>query len=140
MIFLFKLKRFSESFIRKDLPKKLLTDFQNEQIQVTDVFTQLNDTIRQSSYYQQLPELMLSCDDLDGLPEQLPIIFEENYINDCEYADTPKTSLTSFSSDSNLKNRRQFQRKTSQSSNEFSTSSSSNLDSAKLHKKLKKKI
>ena len=120
------------------MPKRLLTDYLHEYAQITDLFTGLNEMIRQSAYYQQLPDLIVGCDDLDGVADQLPIIFEEIYVSDSEYNESCKMSLASFRSDSNIRTRRQYERKTSHSSNEFSSSSSNPADS-KLQKRLRKK-
>lgn len=42
-------------------------------------FTQLYDLVKQSTYYAQVPKLLLECIDLDGNYDQIPVIFEENY-------------------------------------------------------------
>ena len=52
----------------------------------SDNYVSLNDLIRQSAYYQQLPELIVACDELDGTSENIPIIFEDNYVSSTEYS------------------------------------------------------
>jgi hypothetical protein len=47
---------------------------------MSDSYITLNDVIRQSTYFQQLPDLIVASDDLDGTPDTMPIIFEETYI------------------------------------------------------------
>jgi hypothetical protein len=71
-----RVKRFSESFFIKDFTRKHIID-----IEPSENYQTFNDLIKQSDYFQLLPYLQISCDDLDGLPEQMPIIFEENYIS-----------------------------------------------------------
>jgi trimeric autotransporter adhesin len=125
--------------------------------------------IRQSTYYQQLPELIISCDDLDGSPENIPIIFEDNYVSSNneqqQYSPLSSNSFIFSSNDSvarknstSLMFMRQNslrsstaskQRKSSFSSNEMSMTSAQHQQqqqqhlsdsSNKLHKRLKKKI
>lgn len=52
----------------------------NDALTSDSYYNSLHDQIRSSQYYQLIPDLIISCDDLDGLPENMPIIFEENYI------------------------------------------------------------
>ncbi len=75
-----RVKRFSETFFVKDFGRKQIIN-----TEPTENYQHLNEYIRQSDYFQSLPNLTISCDDIDGLPEQIPIIFEENYFtfNDC---------------------------------------------------------
>ncbi len=37
-------------------------------------------TVRQSPYFQQLPDLPVSCRDLDGDTANIPIVFEDVYM------------------------------------------------------------
>jgi len=125
--------------------------------------------IRQSAYYQQLPELIAACDELDGTPENIPIIFEDNYVSCIEYANTNASSSSPVSSNSSVfsssdsmtkkngQNNTVFMRanslrssvsskqgrKGSVSSNEMSVNSANQSlseSSKQLHKKLRKKV
>ena len=44
-------------------------------------YTQLNDLVRQSEYFLQIPNLIVECIELDGANECMPIIFEETFAN-----------------------------------------------------------
>ncbi len=64
----------------------------------------MNELIRQSAYFQQIPELIVSCDELDGTPENIPIIFEENYVDSYQLNNSnshmsSSSSSSSFTSD-----------------------------------------
>ena len=65
-------------------------------LRASDNYVGLNDLIRQSMYYQQMPDLVVACDDLDGVPENIPIIFEDTYV--------PLNLLSSSSSSSSFTN------------------------------------
>lgn len=147
-----RLKRFSEAFFVKDLPKKHIIDYEPGENYQT-----IHDLIKQSAYYQQLPELAVSCDELDGLPDQLPIVFEENYVlNSAPKLDhqnsTGGISTNSnhtdkfFSTYSQFSVRSRGSGKNSQSSSTENSTTNAHSDapglnsSKKLHKKLKKKL
>lgn len=84
-----RLKRFSETFFVKDLLKKNLHEYE-----INDNYVNLNETIRQSMYCNQLPNLIVSCDDLDGVPETIPVIFEDNYVTSVSNC-SPSLSVSS---------------------------------------------
>ena len=85
-----RLKRFSESFFVKDLPKKNLYEYE-----LNDNYVNLNDIIRQSSYCTLLPNLSVSCNDLDGIPDSIPIIFEDNYVSNFSPSSSNSSNLSS---------------------------------------------
>ena len=88
-----------ESFFTKDMSRKSLMDYE-----VTDNYVSLNDLIRQSQYFQRINELIISCDDLDGLPESIPIIFEENYLPLGFHASTSSSMSSQLSASTNNNN------------------------------------
>jgi hypothetical protein len=81
------------------MSRKSLTDYE-----VTDNYVSLNDLIRQSQYFQKINELIISCDDLDGLPESIPIIFEENYLPLSLYGSTSSSMSSQLSALANNNN------------------------------------
>lgn len=88
-----QLKRFSESFFTKDIPRIYIQDYES-----SDNYVLLYDIIRQSAYFQQMPDMLLCCDDLDGLPDNMPIIFEENYVPTVTMATPTTTAPIPFAS------------------------------------------
>jgi len=85
-----RLKRFSETFFLRDFAKKNLNEYE-----INENYVSLNDIVRQSTYYNQLPDLIVSCDELDGTPEMIPIIFEDNYVAVLPQAISSPTSSVS---------------------------------------------
>jgi hypothetical protein len=81
------------------MSRKSLMDYE-----VSDNYVSLNDLIRQSQYFQKINELIISCDDLDGLPESIPIIFEENYLPLSLYGSTSSSLASQLSAFTNNNN------------------------------------
>jgi hypothetical protein len=151
-----RLKRFSESFFTKELSRRNLQSFD-----MSDIHLNLNDIIRQSAYYTQIPDLIIACDELDGASDNIPIIFEEVYVNNNENGGTVKSSIstsslqvlndlkTPFNRRNSLGSFSKLRKTTSSGKNSpiepesksVTTASSINLpvNSHILHKKLKKK-
>ncbi|CAF3725517.1 unnamed protein product [Adineta steineri] len=68
-----RVKRLSEGFFHREISRaNLLT---NE----CDSYNDLHDLVRNSPYYSRLPALTIECVELDGIPDNLPIIIEEVY-------------------------------------------------------------
>lgn len=98
-----RLKRFSETFFLKDFAKKNLNEYE-----INDNYVSLNDTIRQSTYYNQLPNLIMSCDELDGTADNIPVIFEDNYCSNLPMS-SPSSSISSqVSSSESIPNKSKY--------------------------------
>ena len=63
-----------------------------------DNYNELNEFVRNSSYYSRLPHLPIECVELDGIPDTLPILIEEVY----SPTDSQSISLSSQSKTDNF--------------------------------------
>ena len=71
-----RLRRFSEGFFTMSNPKKsALCCLEVKHSHHSAV----SEAVRRSQYFSTLPDLSVSCRDLDGGPDTLPIIFEDVY-------------------------------------------------------------
>ena len=71
-----RLKRFSEGFFTMTNPRKsalCCLDVKHSH------HSTVSEAVRRSPYFENLPNLQISCKDLDGTAETLPIIFEDVY-------------------------------------------------------------
>ena len=71
-----RLKRFSEGFFTMTNPRKAALcclDVKHSH------HTSVSEAVRKSPYFVGLPALQVSCKELDGTPDTLPIIFEDVY-------------------------------------------------------------
>lgn len=68
-----QVKRFSEGFFHREIPRSHLLTSEAES------YNDLHDLVRNSPYYSRLPALAIECVDLDGIPDTLPILIEEVY-------------------------------------------------------------
>ena len=106
--------------------------FLTPQNRINDNYVTLNGIIRQSNYCQQLPDLVVSCDELDGLPENIPVIFEDNYVL------SPQGSLANYSpsssTSSNLSSSDSFTKQSKMSVFQRSFNSKSKSDASNKEK------
>jgi len=95
---LHRCKRFSELFFVKLKPlDQLISADQDAQL-----FYELNEKLRKSTYLQKLPVCQIECASLDGEQSTMPIIFEEKFDLDEESANrTKKSSSAPKSNDKN---------------------------------------
>uniref|UniRef100_A0A5K3EZN6 Protein unc-80 n=1 Tax=Mesocestoides corti TaxID=53468 RepID=A0A5K3EZN6_MESCO len=72
-----RMKRMAESFFVQELQiPQLLAVYEPS----TTGHEAMASAVRQSQYFQQLPELPVSCRELDGDPSNIPIVFEDVYV------------------------------------------------------------
>ena len=71
-----RIKRFAEGFFSMTNPRKSALCCLEAKHQH---YTVVSEAVRRSHYFSHLPHLTVSCRDLDGTSETLPIIFEDIY-------------------------------------------------------------
>nr|CAK6928960.1 unnamed protein product [Fasciola hepatica] len=76
-----RMKRFAESFFCQELSIVHLLEIYDPKGEITVGHEALANEVRQSPYFQQLPALSVSCRELDGDPNTLPIIFEDVFLS-----------------------------------------------------------
>ncbi|CAF4300828.1 unnamed protein product [Rotaria sp. Silwood2] len=91
-----RVKRLSECFFLRE------TSRINLLINESDIYNDLHEIVRNSSYFSRLPHLPIECIELDGVPDTLPILLEEIY-SPTEQSSTA-TILSSLKSKTNNEN------------------------------------
>lgn len=115
-----RIKRFSEAFFYIENPLSSLNSLCDQN---SNLFLELSDSLRKSSYFINLPPCDVECVHLDGDSNTLPIIFEEKYGN-MKKLDEIKTINPQTGSSSII---------SSPSKQSLSSSSSSNSPKSSIH-------
>ncbi|KAL7058415.1 hypothetical protein AAHC03_017243 [Spirometra sp. Aus1] len=72
-----RLKRFAEAFFCQELSLAHVMALYDPYVVGHE---KVADVVRQSAYFQRLPDLPVSCRELDGDPQTMPIIFEDVFL------------------------------------------------------------
>ncbi|CAF1614264.1 unnamed protein product, partial [Rotaria magnacalcarata] len=120
-----RVKRLSEGFFLRE------TSRINLLINEGDLFNDIHELVRNSSYYSRLPHLPIECNELDGVSDTLPILIEEIYSPNEQPSTTIISSLNPTNNNDNtvfqrVQNRSQLNSKLSHSGSEKSNETRSN--------------